>query len=74
MYYSVTLCSIGPVVFIACFYIYHYFKKKGDSQVRLKKFLEDYKIHRPIRFSYADQKRITNHFKDKLGEGVHGEI
>ncbi|XP_028788022.1 rust resistance kinase Lr10-like isoform X2 [Neltuma alba] len=62
------------VVFIACFYIYRYFKEKGDDQVRLEKFLEDYEVHKPTRFSYADLKRITNHFKDKLGEGAHGEV
>ncbi|XP_028793609.1 rust resistance kinase Lr10-like isoform X2 [Neltuma alba] len=62
------------LVFIACFYIYLYFKEKGDDQVRLEKFLEDYKVHKPTRFSYADLKRITNHFKYKLGEGAHGEV
>ena len=42
--------------------------------MRLEKFLEGYKVHKPTRFSYADLKRITNHFKDKLGEGAHGEV
>ncbi|KAI9112566.1 hypothetical protein K1719_016489 [Acacia pycnantha] len=62
------------VVCISGFYIIRYFKDRGEDQVRLEKFLEDCKVHKPTRFSYADLKRITNHFKDKLGEGAHGEV
>ncbi|KAK4257820.1 hypothetical protein QN277_007357 [Acacia crassicarpa] len=62
------------VVCIAGFYIIRYFKDRGEDQVRLEKFLEDYKVQKPTRFSYDDLKRITNHFKDKLGEGAHGEV
>ncbi|KAI9112502.1 hypothetical protein K1719_016425 [Acacia pycnantha] len=62
------------LVCIAGFYIIRHFKDRGEDQVRLEKFLEDYKVHKPTRFSYADLKRITNHFKDKLGEGAHGEV
>ncbi|KAF7806750.1 rust resistance kinase Lr10-like [Senna tora] len=62
------------LLLIAFFKIYRYFKMKGDDQARLEKFLEDYTALRPTRFSYADLKRITNRFKDKLGEGAHGEV
>ncbi|XP_028788038.1 rust resistance kinase Lr10-like [Neltuma alba] len=31
-------------------------------------------MHSSPRFSYADIKRITNHFKNKLGEGAHGTV
>ena len=47
---------------------------KGEDQARIEKFLEDYRALKPARFSYADIKRITNHFKDKLGEGAHGAV
>ena len=47
---------------------------KGEDLTRIEKFLEDYKAFNPTRFSYADIKRITNGFKDKLGEGSHRAI
>ncbi|KAI9112499.1 hypothetical protein K1719_016422 [Acacia pycnantha] len=49
-------------------------KTKGDDQARLEKFLKDYEALKPTRFSYADIKRITNHFKDEIGGGAHGSV
>ncbi|KAE8675432.1 putative receptor-like protein kinase [Hibiscus syriacus] len=37
-------------------------------------FLEDYRAFKPSRYSFADVKRITNHFKDKLGQGGYGTV
>ncbi|KAI4353057.1 hypothetical protein L6164_002035 [Bauhinia variegata] len=62
------------LVVIALFYIYNYFKTKGEDQARVEIFLEDYRSQKPTRFSYADIKRITNGFKVKLGEGAHGAV
>ncbi|KAJ7961572.1 Receptor-like protein kinase [Quillaja saponaria] len=45
-----------------------------EDEARLEKFLEDYRALKPTRFSYADIKRITGQFKDKLGEGAHGIV
>ncbi|XP_054821433.1 rust resistance kinase Lr10-like [Prosopis cineraria] len=76
--FRVALPATGSIVlmlmFIACFGIFRYFKQKGDDQARLEKFLEDYNALKPTRFSHADIKRITNNFKDKLGEGAHGTV
>ena len=36
--------------------------------------MEDYRALNPSRYSYADIKKITNLFKDKLGEGGYGTI
>ena len=36
--------------------------------------MEDYKALKPTRYSYADIKRITNKFKDKLGQGGYGTV
>ncbi|XP_040948037.1 rust resistance kinase Lr10-like [Gossypium hirsutum] len=47
---------------------------KRRKKVKIKKFLEDYKGFKPSRYSYADIKRITNHFKDKLGQGGYGTV
>ncbi|KAA3464665.1 rust resistance kinase Lr10-like [Gossypium australe] len=49
-------------------------KKEKESQVKIEKFLEDYRELKPSRYSYADIKRITNHFKDKLGQGGYGTV
>ncbi|ESW33430.1 hypothetical protein PHAVU_001G068500 [Phaseolus vulgaris] len=51
-----------------------YFRKKQEDQARVGKFLEDYRAEKPARFTYADLKRITNGFKEKLGEGAHGAV
>ncbi|KEH40314.1 receptor-like kinase [Medicago truncatula] len=47
---------------------------KGENQTRLENFLKDYEASKPTRFSYADIKRITDQFKEKLGEGAHGAV
>ncbi|XP_065868128.1 rust resistance kinase Lr10-like [Euphorbia lathyris] len=49
-------------------------KEEKQNQARVKKFLEDYKALKPTRFSYADIKRITNRFKDNLGQGAYGTV
>ncbi|KAI9075505.1 hypothetical protein K1719_042553 [Acacia pycnantha] len=71
---STTGSSVLVLLLVVCLYICRYFKKKGDDQVRLEKFLADYEAVKPTRFSYADIKRITGQFKDKLGEGAHGTV
>ena len=45
-----------------------------ENQVKVEKFLADYRALKPARYSYADIKRITNQFKDKLGEGGYGKV
>jgi serine/threonine protein kinase len=36
--------------------------------------LEDYRNFKPTRYLYADIKRITNQFTEKLGEGAYGTV
>ncbi|MED6155087.1 hypothetical protein PIB30_002295 [Stylosanthes scabra] len=67
-----SLLLLLAVVFF--FKTYRYFRTKGEDQARIRKFLEDYRALKPTRFSYNDIKRITNGFKDKLGEGAHGAV
>lgn len=47
---------------------------KSEDQTRLENFLKDYEASKPTRFSYADIKRITDQFNEKLGEGAHGAV
>ncbi|KAJ9189251.1 hypothetical protein P3X46_000566 [Hevea brasiliensis] len=47
---------------------------KDNINPRLKNFLDDYKSFKPTRYSYDDIKRMTNQFKDELGEGAYGTV
>ncbi|KAK6797781.1 hypothetical protein RDI58_005483 [Solanum bulbocastanum] len=49
-------------------------RNERESRVRLEKFLDDYKAIRPTRYSYADIKKITDDFNQKLGEGSYGTV
>ncbi|KAK9911927.1 hypothetical protein M0R45_035807 [Rubus argutus] len=54
------------------FYTWDINEKK--HQLNVERFLEDYEAFKPGRYSYADIKRITNGFRDKLGEGAYGTV
>ena len=56
------------------FIFYRYNKLKREHKLNIQKFLEDYRACKPSRYSYADIKRITNNFKDKLGQGGYGTV
>ncbi|GMN51705.1 hypothetical protein TIFTF001_020855 [Ficus carica] len=80
---SPVICNLfiilGSLVFIilvvsAAFYIYTAYKNDRETRIRIEKFLEDYIALKPSRYSYADMKKITNEFKDKLGEGAYGTV
>ncbi|KAB2031452.1 hypothetical protein ES319_D05G305700v1 [Gossypium barbadense] len=55
-------------------YMHHLHKKEKDAQRKIEQFLEDYKALKPSRYSYADIKRITFDFKEKLGQGGYGTV
>ncbi|KAI8022289.1 Rust resistance kinase Lr10 [Camellia lanceoleosa] len=65
---GLTLCVI---VIIA---IYRSNKMKKEDQAKINKFLEDYKALKPARYSYADIKKITNQFEEKVGQGGYGIV
>ncbi|XP_050136603.1 rust resistance kinase Lr10-like isoform X1 [Malus sylvestris] len=68
------LGSVLVLLMIAAYRVYRADRKEKESQLRIERFLEDYKALKPSRYSYADIKRITNQFKDKLGEGAYGTV
>ncbi|RWR83725.1 rust resistance kinase Lr10-like protein [Cinnamomum micranthum f. kanehirae] len=45
-----------------------------ENEIEVEKFLEGYKSLRPKRYSYADLKKITDQFKDKVGQGGYGSV
>ncbi|WKA07556.1 hypothetical protein VitviT2T_025364 [Vitis vinifera] len=63
------------VLVIAMFYrLYSSDKLERENGIKVKRFLEDYEALKPSRYSYADIKRITNQFKDKLGQEGYGTV
>ncbi|XP_062001255.1 rust resistance kinase Lr10-like isoform X2 [Rosa rugosa] len=70
-----TLGSFVLILFILAVHrIYRYDRDAKENRLKIESFLEDYKALKPSRYSYADIKRITNQFKDKLGEGAYGTV
>ncbi|KAJ9679632.1 hypothetical protein PVL29_021531 [Vitis rotundifolia] len=61
-------------VVITLYYVYNSNKLDGENTRKIEKFLEDYRALNPSRYSYVDIKKITNHFKDKLGQGGYGSV
>ena len=49
-------------------------KSQRENKRKIEKFLEDYRALKPSRYSYADIKKITHQFKDKLGQGAYGTV
>ncbi|GLT55628.1 hypothetical protein SLA2020_287320 [Shorea laevis] len=66
-------CLLGIILF-ALYRVHHSYKAEKEGQLKIENFLEDYKALKPSRYSYADIKRITDQFKDKLGEGAYGTV
>jgi serine/threonine protein kinase len=62
-----------PCVF-GLYRFYSYDKLEKEHQEKVEKFLEDYTNFRPTRYSYADIKRITNQFSEKLNEGAYKTV
>ncbi|CAN4078455.1 unnamed protein product [Withania somnifera] len=62
------------IIVFSLYQLYLTSKNDRESRLRLEKFLEDYKAIRPTRYSYADIKKITYDFNEKLGEGSYGTV
>ncbi|KAB1206257.1 hypothetical protein CJ030_MR7G014402 [Morella rubra] len=62
------------LVVFAVVRVYKYDKIEKQNQAKIKLFLEDYKNFKPTRYSYADIKRITSGFTEKLGQGTYGTV
>ncbi|WCJ41415.1 PR5-like receptor kinase [Euphorbia peplus] len=73
-----TGATLGSILLVAALVMLHrmYNSNKTDReyQSKIDKFLDDYKSFKPSRFSFADIKRMTNQFKDELGQGAYGTV
>ncbi|KDP22153.1 hypothetical protein JCGZ_25984 [Jatropha curcas] len=66
---------LGPFLLVlAAASLFHVYWTNRKEKEYLEKFLEDYRALKPTRYSFADLKRITNQFKDKLGQGSYGTV
>ncbi|KAL5761179.1 hypothetical protein ACOSQ2_020017 [Xanthoceras sorbifolium] len=70
--------SIGGTIFFTLVLLSIYKSRKSDkekeTQLKVEKFLEDYKILNPARYTYSELKKITSKFKHKLGQGGYGSV
>ncbi|XP_044489460.1 rust resistance kinase Lr10-like [Mangifera indica] len=70
--------SIGGSTLLALVILIFYKSWKSESekeaQLKVDKFLEDYKTLNPARYSYSDLKKITGKFKQRLGQGGYGSV
>ncbi|XP_057950450.1 rust resistance kinase Lr10 [Malania oleifera] len=62
------------LIAIGVYYVHSIERTEREHRARVEKFLEDYRALKPTRYSYADIKKITHQFKDKLGEGGYGAV
>ncbi|PRQ55487.1 putative glycerophosphodiester phosphodiesterase, protein kinase RLK-Pelle-LRK10L-2 family [Rosa chinensis] len=69
-----TLSVVAIAMLSVIYYFYSSNKTEKESQRRIERYLDDYKAQKPSRYSYADIKRITNQFKEKLGQGAYGSV
>ncbi|XP_047316305.1 rust resistance kinase Lr10-like isoform X2 [Impatiens glandulifera] len=49
-------------------------KKTRQYQLKVDKFLEDYRALKPSRYSYKDIKKITSNFTTMIGQGGYGTV
>ncbi|XP_011003873.1 PREDICTED: probable receptor-like protein kinase At1g67000 [Populus euphratica] len=64
------LCS--PFVF--AFLIYKWLRRHLSMYDIIEEFLQSQNNFAPIRYSYSDIKKITNGFKERLGQGGYGSV
>ncbi|KAL8053622.1 hypothetical protein ABFX02_05G084300 [Erythranthe guttata] len=67
-------CFLAVIILVALVYQYIRFRTGRENQIKIEKFLQDYRALKPSRFSYSDITRITHQFRDKLGEGCYGVV
>ncbi|KAB2595021.1 receptor-like protein kinase [Pyrus ussuriensis x Pyrus communis] len=62
------------VPFLIAFLIYRWRRRHLSGFSIIEDFLQTENNFMPIRYSYLDIKRMTNKFKDKLGQGGYGSV
>ncbi|XP_057952246.1 rust resistance kinase Lr10-like isoform X1 [Malania oleifera] len=65
------LCGM-PCVLL--FFIYKFRRRHLSMYKNIEDFLQSQNNFSPIRYSYSEVKKMTNKFKEKLGEGGYGSV
>ncbi|KAL3499701.1 hypothetical protein ACH5RR_038794 [Cinchona calisaya] len=69
---------IGPIllvlIVIGTYQIYRAKKLRKEDQQKIEQFFEDYKALKPTRDFYADIKRLTANFSNKVGQGGYAIV
>ncbi|GMN71649.1 hypothetical protein TIFTF001_054132, partial [Ficus carica] len=60
--------------FVVAFLIYKWRRRHLSTYNSIEEFLHSHNNLMPIRYSYADIKKMTKNFKNKLGEGGYGSV
>ncbi|CAL9201119.1 unnamed protein product [Musa hybrid cultivar] len=87
--WKIVLAAVVPTAFLTGLFAFVLFKDKGASlfhrlirkrstrpsgDSEIKEFISNYKSMLTTEYSYADVRKITNGFKEKLGEGGYGYV
>ncbi|KAI8005579.1 Rust resistance kinase Lr10 [Camellia lanceoleosa] len=62
------------VIVVTVYLLHRSNKLKKEDQMKIERFLEDYRALKPTRYTYAEIKKITDNFKEKLGQGGYGTV
>ncbi|CAN4121814.1 unnamed protein product [Withania somnifera] len=80
-YKGASLFTVGLLVLLFCFrnkiVLYKYIRfwdSNAEDHQNIKAFLENYRSYAPKRYKYSDIRRMTSHFKNKLGQGGYGYV
>ncbi|CAL5399771.1 unnamed protein product [Camellia sinensis] len=73
------LCSrttVGGTIFLALVIVVLaiYQPRKSESELKIEKFLANYKTLNPTRYTFTDIKKMTGRFKKRLGQGGFGSV
>ncbi|PSR82861.1 Rust resistance kinase [Actinidia chinensis var. chinensis] len=62
------------VVISTLYFAVRSYNLKKEDQVKIERFLEDYRALKPTRYTYAEIKKITDQLKDEIGQGGYGTV
>ena len=76
-FYSVILMVARNIIGVLCllaYLIYKFQRRHLSCDDTIEEFLQSHKNLQPIKYSYSNIKKITNNFRNKLGEGGFGSV
>ncbi|KAJ4752667.1 Protein kinase family protein [Rhynchospora pubera] len=74
----IAVISVGALCILSGGILYLYISresaKKRYTRLKIERFLKNYKVLNPTRYTYDDLKKMTNGFKKKRGNGSFGTV